>query len=87
MNDTRTRRYKRYDEAFKRSAVEHWLLSGKSGRQIASELGINEQSLKQWKQKFKQLPAARWRPRLTLSRPRTAASSASCTAPRRNATF
>jgi hypothetical protein len=35
MNDTRTRKYKRYDEAFKRSAVEHWLVSGKSGRQTA----------------------------------------------------
>ena len=62
MNDTRTRRYKRYDEAFKRSAVEHWLVSGKSGRQIASELGVNEQSLKQWKQKFKQLPAGQVAP-------------------------
>src|SRR5436190_10801102 len=49
--------YKRYDEAFKRSAVEHWLVSGKSARQIAAELAINEQSLKIWKQKFKQLPA------------------------------
>jgi hypothetical protein len=27
-----TRNYKRYDEAFKRQAVEHWLLSGKSAR-------------------------------------------------------
>ena len=61
MNDTR-RKYKRYDEAFKRSAVEHWLVSGKSGRQIAAELGVNEQSLKIWKQKFKQLPAGQVAP-------------------------
>ena len=44
-NPTKTK-YKRYDEAFKRQAVEHWLISGLPGRQIAAELGINEQSLK-----------------------------------------
>jgi len=37
--------------------VEHWLLSGKSARIIAGELGINEQSLHKWKQQFKALPA------------------------------
>ena len=58
MNDKAKAKYRRYDEAFKREAVEHWMVSGKSGRQIAGELGINEQSLKVWKQKFKQLPAA-----------------------------
>ena len=30
---------KRYDDAFKRQAVEHWLRSGRSGTQIAQELG------------------------------------------------
>jgi transposase-like protein len=54
---TPTRKYKRYDEAFKRQAVEHWLLSGKSCRVIAAELGVNAQSLHQWKQQFKGLPA------------------------------
>jgi transposase len=49
--------HKRYDEAFKRSAVEHWMLSGKSVRQIAAELGVNVQTLHGWKQKFKALPA------------------------------
>jgi transposase-like protein len=44
MNDKT--KYKRYDEAFKRQAVEHWLASGKSGRQVAGELGVNGQSLK-----------------------------------------
>jgi transposase-like protein len=52
-----TRKYKRYDEAFKRSTVEHWLLSGKSARQVAAELGLNVQSLQNWKQQFKALPA------------------------------
>ena len=50
MNNQSTRKYKRYDEGFKRSTVEHWMVSGKSARQIAGELGINEQSLKVWKQ-------------------------------------
>jgi len=47
-----TKSHKRYDEAFKRSAVEHWMLSGKSVRQIAAELGVNVQTLHGWKQKF-----------------------------------
>jgi transposase-like protein len=55
--NTSPRKYKRYDEAFKRQAVEHWLLSGKSARIVAVELGINVQSLHQWKQQFKALPA------------------------------
>ena len=64
MNDKAKAKYKRYDEAFRREAVEHWLVSGKSGRQIAGELGINEQSLKVWKQKFKQGPASAVAPTL-----------------------
>ena len=52
-----TPKYKRYDAAFKHSAVEHWTLSGKSARIIAGELGINEQSLHKWKQQSRTLPA------------------------------
>lgn len=29
---------RRYDEAFKRQAVEHWFKSGQPGTQIAAEL-------------------------------------------------
>ena len=50
-------KYKRYDEGFQRSTVEHWMLSGQSARQVALELGLNVQSLQKWKQKFKALPA------------------------------
>jgi len=64
MNDTAKTKYKRYDEAFKRQAVEHWMVSGKSARQIAAELGINEQSLKVWKKQFRQLPAGQVAPTL-----------------------
>lgn len=51
------RKYKRYDENFKRSAVEMWLQGGKSVEQIAHELGISTQSLKQWKKQLAGLPA------------------------------
>jgi transposase-like protein len=50
------RKYKRYDENFKRSAVELWLQGGKSVEQIATELGISTQSLKQWKKQLAALP-------------------------------
>ncbi len=43
---------KRYDEAFKRQAVENWLRSGKSGTQIAGELGLSYPSLKEWKRRY-----------------------------------
>jgi transposase len=52
-----SRRHKRYDESFKRSAVELWLQGGKSVQQVATELGISDQSLKQWKKKLAALPA------------------------------
>ena len=43
---------KRYDEAFKRQAVEHWIQSGKRGTRIAAELGISYPSLKDWKRRY-----------------------------------
>lgn len=55
--NTEPRQHKHYDEAFKKSAVEHWLVSGKSVRQIAAELGVNVQTLHTWTKKFKELPA------------------------------
>ena len=33
------------------------MLNGRSGTQVASELGVNVQNLCDWKQKFKALPA------------------------------
>jgi transposase-like protein len=55
MNDTPTpptNRKKRYDQNFKRSAVELWLGSGKSAETVAGELGISGQTLKGWKQQL-----------------------------------
>jgi transposase-like protein len=43
---------KRYDEAFKRQAVEHWIKTGKNGTQIAAELGVSYPSLKTWKRRY-----------------------------------
>lgn len=59
MNSETTipRKYKRYDEAFKRSAVELWLQGGKSAAQIAADMGITSQSLKHWKKQLAALPA------------------------------
>ena len=43
---------KRYDEAFKRQAVEHWIKSGKRGTQVAAEIGVSYPSLKDWKRRY-----------------------------------
>jgi len=40
---------KRYSEEFKNDAVRHWIESGKSGEEVARELGISKWSLKRWK--------------------------------------
>jgi transposase len=47
-----TVRPKRYDEAFKRQAVENWLRSGRPGTQIARELGVSYPALKDWKRRY-----------------------------------
>jgi transposase-like protein len=43
---------KRYDEEFKRSAVQHRQTSGKSAAQVARELGLNAGTLQQWKKRW-----------------------------------
>ena len=43
---------RQFDAAFKRDAVALWLNSGKSARQIASELGIAEGHLYVWKKAY-----------------------------------
>ena len=54
--NTNSRKYERYDEIFKRSAVELWLQGGNSVETSASELGVSTQSLKQWKKQLAALP-------------------------------
>jgi transposase-like protein len=61
MNNEQTtpsRRHKRYDLAFKRSAVELWLSGGKSAEATAAELGISGQTLKSWKHQLSVTPPA-----------------------------
>lgn len=43
---------KRYDDEFKRQAVENWIKTGKPGTQIATELGVSYPSLKEWKRRY-----------------------------------
>ena len=43
---------KRYDEEFKRQAVELVIHSGRSQAQIARELGVSEYSLTLWKRAY-----------------------------------
>lgn len=45
-------RSKRYDEAFKRQAVENWLRSSRPGTQVARELGVSYPALKEWKRRY-----------------------------------
>jgi len=42
---------KHYDLEFQKNAVNLWIKSGKSARQIAEELGISSNSLSLWKKK------------------------------------
>ena len=39
---------KRFNKNFKQEAVEHWRQSGKSGAEIAAELGIRANNLYNW---------------------------------------
>jgi transposase len=47
---------RRYDVAFKRQAVEHWLASGKSAQAVGRELGITAERLYVWRSRL--APAA-----------------------------
>jgi hypothetical protein len=40
--ESATTKYKRYDTTLNHSAMEHWLLSGKSARIVAGEPSIND---------------------------------------------
>jgi len=60
LNDeTGIRQDKRQDGSFKRSAAGHGMPGGQFARLIAEEPGVAMQSLQQWKQQFRALPAGR----------------------------
>ena len=43
---------KKFDEAFKRRAVELWLTSGKAATAVAADLGFHAQRLSAWRKRF-----------------------------------
>ena len=50
QNPIKTRQ--KFDQTFKREAVNHWLASGKSASVVAVELGILPNRLYAWRQRF-----------------------------------
>lgn len=54
MSDEKERRSRqRFDKEFKREAVDRLHSSGKGLAQVARELGVNENNLRNWSEKFK----------------------------------
>jgi transposase len=45
-------RRKRYTEEFRRSVIDHWQSSGKTGAEIAQEFGVQLWTLRDWKRKY-----------------------------------
>jgi transposase-like protein len=43
---------RKFDAAFKREAVAHWVASGKSAEAVGEELGIGAERLYAWKPRF-----------------------------------
>ena len=56
IKETSVKTRRKFDETFKREALNHWLASGKSAEVIAQELGLNANRLYAWKKIF--APAA-----------------------------
>lgn len=52
MNHTDPKTRPKFDDTFRREAVNHWQTSGKSAQTIADELGIHCYLLYAWKKRF-----------------------------------
>ena len=52
MKETPVKVRRKFDETFKREAVQNWLSSGKSAEVIAEELGLTANLLYAWKKRF-----------------------------------
>ena len=52
IKETSVKTRRKFDETFKREAVQNWLTSGKSAEVIAQELGLNANRLFAWKHRF-----------------------------------
>ena len=52
MNQTPVKTRRKFDETFKREAIQNWLKSGKSAEIVAGELGLKANQLYAWKKFF-----------------------------------
>ena len=52
IKETPVKTRRKFDETFKRAAVQNWLASGKSAEVIAQELGLDANRLYAWKKRF-----------------------------------
>jgi transposase len=52
MTQTSVKTRRKFDETFKREAVQNWLNSGKSAAVIAQELGLKANRLYAWQNRF-----------------------------------
>lgn len=43
---------KHYSQEFKRSVIDHWITSGKTGPEVAQEFGVKVWNLRDWKREF-----------------------------------
>jgi len=43
---------KHFTEEFKRSVIDHWQSSGKTGTEVAREFGINIWNLRDWRRQY-----------------------------------
>lgn len=57
INKTSIHGRRKFDETFKREAVNNWLSSGKSAEVIAQELGLKVERLYSWRKRFAPAPA------------------------------
>jgi transposase len=52
MMEPSKERRRKFDDAFRREAVRHWLASGKSAEEVGRELGLDASRLYDWKKAF-----------------------------------
>jgi transposase len=52
MNQSSPKTRRKFDETFKREAVQNWLHSGKSASVVARELGLNPNRLYAWRNRL-----------------------------------
>jgi transposase len=52
MNENTRGTPRKFDEEFKRAALDLWRTSGRSQKAVAAELGISDTSLRDWRRAF-----------------------------------